>query len=318
MNSKSFNKVQFVEIDENHQGQRLDNFLIGLLKGVPKTHIYRIIRKGEVRINKGRAKQTTRLEIGDSVRLPPIKVGANHEQKIDVKRLQFLHKAVLFEDDAVIILNKPCGLAVHAGSGIRVGVIEAIRALRTDLPYVELVHRLDRETSGCLVLAKKASALKALQLDFRQNSQKQPRLHKHYLALAKGRWKHGERRIEKALNTEARKHGERTVQVDQQGSYACSIVKPIKISAQASLLEVKLMTGRTHQVRVHCMSENHPLAGDKRYGDPLFNKEIAALGLKRLFLHASRLAFFHPVTKQKMEFEAPLPEELSQLVDHLF
>ena len=252
MSNRSFNKVQFVEIDEHHDGQRLDNYLISLLKGVPKTYIYRIIRKGEVRVNKGRVKQTTRLKLGDLVRLPPIKMGDSHQPKIDVKRLQYLHNAVLFEDEALIILNKPSGLAVHAGSGICVGVIEAIRALRTDLAFVELVHRLDRETSGCLILAKKASALKTLQADFIQNSHKQPRLHKHYLALVKGNWKHGERRIEKALNTEARRHGERTVCVDRNGSYACSIVKPISTTKQASLVEVKLLTGRTHQVRVHC------------------------------------------------------------------
>lgn len=318
MSINSFNKVQFVEIDEHHEGQRLDNYLIGLLKGVPKTHIYRIIRKGEVRINKGRVRQTTRLKVGDLVRLPPIKMGVNREHTIDVKRLQYLHNTVLFEDDSLIILNKPSGLAVHAGSGIRVGVIEAIRALRTDLAYVELVHRLDRETSGCLVLAKKASALKALQVDFVQNSRKQSRLHKHYLALVKGSWKYGERRIEKALNTEARKHGERTVCLDRHGSYACSIVKPIKTSQLASLVEVKLLTGRTHQVRVHCMSENHPLAGDQRYGDPLFNKDMSSKGLKRLFLHASRLVIHHPQTGQKMEFEAPLPTQLEQLLDSLF
>ena len=318
MSINSFNKVQFVEIDEHHDGQRLDNYLIKTLKGVPKTHIYRIIRKGEVRINKGRVRQTTRLKVGDLLRLPPIKVGANHDQAIDVKRLQYLHKAVLFEDDALLVLNKPSGLAVHAGSGIRVGVIEAIRALRTDLAYVELVHRLDRETSGCLVLAKKASALRTLQVDFKQNSRKQRRLHKYYLALVKGRWKHGERYIEKALNTEARKHGERTVVVDINGSYACSIVKPVKTSQQASLVEVKLLTGRTHQVRVHCMSENHPLAGDQRYGEPLFNKEMSSMGLKRLFLHASKLAIHHPISGQKMEFEAPLPSELATLVDSLF
>ena len=318
LSGKNFNKVQVLEIDENHQGQRLDNYLISLLKGVPKTYIYRIIRKGEVRINKGRVKQTTRLKLGDLVRVPPVKLGTSKNIPIDVKRLQYLHKAVLFEDDALIVLNKPSGLAVHAGSGIRIGVIEAIRALRTDLKYVELVHRLDRETSGCLVLAKKASALKGLQDDFRQNSQKQSRLHKHYLALVKGRWKHGERRIEKALNTEARKQGERTVRVDKHGSYACSIVTPLKMSEQQSLVAVKLLTGRTHQVRVHCMSENHPLAGDQRYGDAAFNKQMTSNGLRRLFLHASRLAFFHPITGQKMEFEAPLPSELNTLVESLF
>ena len=314
----TFNKVQFLEIDENHQGQRLDNYLIGQLKGVPKSHIYRIIRKGEVRINKGRVKQTTRLNAGDLLRIPPIKLATSKDLHIDLKRLQYLHKAVLFEDDVLLILNKPSGLAVHAGSGIRYGVIEALRALRSDLKYIELVHRLDRETSGCLVLAKRASALKVLQADFRQNSSKQTRLHKRYLALAKGRWKHGERRIEKALNTEARKNGERTVCVDANGSYACSIVKPLKTSMLASLIEVTLLTGRTHQVRVHCMAENHPLAGDQRYGDVSFNKEMSERGLRRLFLHASNIEFSHPVSGQKMDFNAPLPNDLDKLVGKLF
>ena len=310
-------KAYFVEVDEEHAGQRVDNFLITHLKGVPKTRIYRIIRKGEVRVNKGRVKQTTRLEQGDMVRIPPIRQSENTTADLDGARYEFLNKAMLFEDDWLIVLNKPSGMAVHAGSGIKVGVIEALRALRTDLKYIELVHRLDRETSGCLVLAKKSSALKALNDDFKTNSLKNARLDKRYLTLVQGRWKHGQRRVTKALNTNAKRHGERYVVVDEKGSYASSIVTPKDTSDVASLLEVKLLTGRTHQVRVHCQSETHPVAGDKRYGDEAFNKRMKSYGLSRLFLHAASIKFYHPVSQKQMRVQAPLPSELMSVVVNL-
>jgi len=311
------NKAYFVEIDENHAGQRIDNFLITHLKGVPKTRIYRIIRKGEVRVNKGRVKQTTRLELGDKVRIPPIRQSESGTENLDGSRYAFLNKAVLFEDDWLLVLNKPSGMAVHAGSGIKVGVIEALRALRTDLKYIELVHRLDRETSGCLVLAKKASALKVLNDDFKTNSLKNPRLDKRYLTLVEGQWKHGPRRITKALNTKASRHGERHVVVDQNGLYASSIVTPRACAKTASLLEVKLLTGRTHQVRVHCQSEGHNVAGDQRYGDNEFNKKMKSYGLSRLFLHAMSIQFFHPVSQKQIQIEAPLPSELTSVINNL-
>ena len=310
-------KVTFVEIDENHDGQRLDNFLITHLKGVPKTHIYRIIRKGEIRVNKGRVKQTSRLSEGDLVRIPPIRLGEKSISEFDGNKFSFLADMVLFEDDALLVLNKPSGMAVHAGSGIKVGVIEALRAFRTDLKYIELVHRLDRETSGVLVMAKKASALKILHDDFKTNSLKNPRLDKRYLTLVRGQWKHGQRRVTKALNTNARRHGERNVVVDPNGSYASSIMTPKSTSELASLIEVKLLTGRTHQVRVHCLSENHPVAGDPKYGDDDFNKKLKSSGLHRLFLHAAKLTFFHPITQQSVSLEAPLPKELQAVVNNL-
>ena len=228
-----------------------------------------------------------------------------------------MRKLVLFEDDALLILNKPSGMAVHAGSGITVGVIEAMRALRTDLAYLELAHRLDRETSGCLVLAKKSSVLKAINADFKNNSIKNPRLDKRYLTLVKGRWQHGQRRVTKNLNTDARKHGERHVVVDVNGSYASSIMTPLAVNDIASLLEVKLLTGRTHQVRVHALSENHPVAGDQRYGDQKFNRQLKNHGLRRLFLHASRLLLIHPLSEQKLVIEAPLPSELHTVLANL-
>lgn len=310
-------KVTFVEIDENHDGQRLDNFLITHLKGVPKTHIYRIIRKGEIRVNKGRVKQTTRLKLGDSLRIPPIRLSDKPIAELDGNKYSFLGDMVLFEDDALLVLNKPSGMAVHAGSGIKIGVIEALRAYRIDLKYIELVHRLDRETSGVLVLAKKASALKILHDDFKTNSLKNPRLDKRYLTLVKGQWQHGQRRVTKALNTNARRHGERNVVVDPNGSYASSIMTPKSVSKLASLIEVKLLTGRTHQVRVHCLSENHPVAGDQKYGDEGFNKQLKSSGLSRLFLHAAKLTFFHPLTQASLTIEAPLPKELSNVLSNL-
>ncbi len=310
-------KVSFVEIDVNHDGQRLDNFLITHLKGVPKTHIYRIIRKGEIRVNKGRVKQTTRLKEGDSLRIPPIRLSERTLDSLDGQKYSFLGKAVLYEDDALLIINKPCGMAVHAGSGITVGVIEALRAYRQDLKYIELVHRLDRETSGVLVLAKKASALKILHNDFKTNSLKNPRLDKRYLTLVKGPWQHGQRRVTKALNTDSRRHGERYVVVDPNGRYASSIMTPKSVSDAASLIEVKLLTGRTHQVRVHAQSENHPVAGDPKYGEQEFNKRMKSMGLSRLFLHAAKLTFFHPLTEKSTTVEAPLPADLLAVLNKL-
>lgn len=310
-------KPYFVEVDEEHDGQRLDNFLITHLKGVPKTHIYRIIRKGEIRINKGRVKQTTRLVQGDSIRIPPIRLSESDSTHLDGSKYAFLNKAILYEDEGLLVLNKPSGMAVHAGSGIKVGVIEALRALRTDLKYIELVHRLDRDTSGCLVLAKKSSVLKTLHDDFKNNSLKNPRLDKRYSCLVKGAWQGGQRRVTKALNTGAQRGGERMVMVDENGRYASSIIRPISVSDLASLLEVKLLTGRTHQVRVHCLSEGHPLAGDQKYGEREFNKTIKSSGLSRLFLHAAQLSFYHPMTEAKMTIEAPLPQELDAVLANL-
>lgn len=316
-NNSAAARVRFVEVDEEHAGQRLDNFLMTRLKGAPKALIYRIIRKGEVRINKGRARPTTRLAAGDMVRIPPIRVSHNSAGAVDPARYQFLNQVTLFEDDALLVINKPSGMAVHGGSGIPVGVIEALRALRPELRYLELAHRLDRETSGCLVLAKKSSVLRALNDDFKNNSIKNARLDKRYLALVKGRWQHGQRRVEKSLNTESRRRGERHVVVDAGGSYACSIMTPQAVSETASLIEVKLLTGRTHQVRVHAQSENHPLAGDQRYGDAEFNRQMKRLGLNRLFLHASSLRLIHPLSTQKILIEAPLPQELAEILEKL-
>ncbi|NND83290.1 MAG: RluA family pseudouridine synthase [Gammaproteobacteria bacterium] len=309
-------KVSFIEVDPEAEGQRLDNFLMRRLKGVPKSLIYRIIRKGEVRVNKGRVKQTTRLQAGDIVRVPPLQRAVSVAPKVSGK-YAFLLDCVLFEDDVLLVIDKPSGLAVHAGSGISVGVIEAMRSLRPDLKYLELAHRLDRATSGCLVLAKKAAALRTLNDDFKNNSLRNPRLDKRYLALVKGRWRHGERRVTKALNTEARRAGERHVMVEESGSYASSIFTPVVCNDQASLIEVKLLTGRTHQVRVHAAAENHPLAGDERYGDADFNSSMKQFGLNRLFLHAAKLAVHHPISGARLEFSAALPHVLVGVLEKI-
>lgn len=310
-------KAYLLEVDQEHAGQRLDNFLLNHLKGVPRTRIYRIIRKGEVRVNKGRARQTTRLQQGDLVRIPPLRQSSSTTPVVSAHKYAFLNQAILFEDDALLVLNKPSGLAVHAGSGIKVGVIEALRVVRSDIKYLELVHRLDRETSGCLILAKKSSALRILHDDFKTNSLKNARLDKRYLTLVQGDWQYGRRRITKALNTKAKKHGERIVVVDDDGSYASSIMTPCATSAFASLLEVKLLTGRTHQVRVHTQSEGHPVAGDQKYGDRDFNRACKEQGLTRLFLHASRIRFIHPISTEPVTITAPLPEDLQQVLENL-
>lgn len=304
-----FNQVHFVEIDENQDGQRLDNFLIRYLKGVPKTHIYRIIRKGEVRINKSRAKQVTRLKEKDLVRIPPIRVAQRGDKEIDTGKFEFLEKAILFEDEALIVLNKPSGMAVHSGSGIAVGIIEAMRALRGEKQYLDLAHRLDRETSGCLVIAKKASVLKHLNEQFSQSSGNK-RLKKEYLCLLEGFWRGGARRVQKALDVNNRKGGERHVLVSKNGSDALSIFTPLSVNKKASLLKVDLITGRTHQVRVHALSEGHPVLGDSKYGNVSTIELGKEFGLKRLFLHAHKFSFTHPLSKSKVAIQAPLPRDL--------
>ncbi len=276
-----------------------------------------MIRKGELRINKGRAKQTTRLQENDLIRLPPLKVETAGVVDVSQSLSRLLKESIVFEDDLLLVMNKPSGLAVHAGSGVKIGLIEALRKVRSELPYLELVHRLDRETSGCLVLAKRASALRELHRQFQGDGTRNEGIDKRYLCLVKGQWRHGQRRIEKPLDAEARQHGERHVVVSKQGRYACTLMRPVSRSSTASLIEAKLMTGRTHQVRVHAYSEAHPIAGDKRYGDEEFNQRMQKLGLKRLFLHSHAIGFKHPQTQQLIEITAPLPDDLHKILRQL-
>ena len=317
LNFSDRSKPSFIEVGPEHEGQRVDNYLLGRFKGLPKSRVYQMIRKGELRVNKSRAKPTTRLCSGDLLRLPPLQWSETSKPQVSASLSDVLKASVLFEDDALLVLNKPSGLAVHAGSGVAVGLIEAMRDIRPDLKYLELAHRLDRETSGCLVLAKRGSVLRRLHEAFRRDDARSSMLDKRYLCLVLGRWRHGARRVEKPLLTDARRRGERHVVVSSDGVYAASLMRPVDVSDAASLIEVTILTGRTHQVRVHTQSEGHPIAGDTRYGDDAFNQRMRQAGLKRLFLQASRLTFTHPISNQTVSFDAPLPDELRAVLSQL-
>jgi 23S rRNA pseudouridine955/2504/2580 synthase len=321
-------QVKFVTVEEDSAGQRLDNFLIRELKGVPKTHVYRIIRSGEVRVNKGRAGADTRVATGDVVRVPPVRISEKVAQKLE-KPAPAREFPILFEDEHLMAVDKPAGVAVHGGSGISFGVIEQLRQARPAAPLLELVHRLDRETSGILLVAKKRSALTRLQDQFRERE-----TGKTYLALAKGKWPAGKKVIDVPLHKYLQADGERRVKVvakdDPDGMRSITLVKVAKRvllplppgegwgegSGSFSLLEVTIKTGRTHQIRVHLASQGHPIAGDDKYGDFELNKVLQKQGLKRMFLHAWRLQFNHPATGERIELMAPLSPELKHFADH--
>lgn len=312
MSQNTETSVREIEVGEDGVGQRIDNFLLKTLKGVPKSRIYRILRKGEVRVNRGRIKPEYRLKMGDLVRIPPIRVSEPREQTVPGDRiLRLIEQNILYEDKGLLILNKPSGLAVHGGSGISFGVIEGLRALRPDARFLELGHRLDRDTSGCLVVAKKRSALRAFHELLRDGG-----MDKHYLALVKGCWQGGKRRVEAPLRKNVLKSGERIVRVSEDGKPSLSIFTPVAIYKDSSLMRVKLVTGRTHQVRVHAQFCGHPIAGDDKYGDAAFNREMAEWGLKRLFLHAAELRFTLP-DSVTIHVEAPLDENLQNLLKSL-
>lgn len=317
-----------MQVDEESAGQRLDNFLLRQLKGVPKTHVYRIIRSGEVRVNKGRAAADTRVAAGDTVRLPPVRISEAVAARagLAVPAREF---PVLFEDEHVLAVDKPAGVAVHGGSGVSFGVIEQLRRARPAARMLELVHRLDRETSGILLVAKKRSALLALQDQFRQRE-----TGKTYLALVAGDWPASRKVIDVPLHKYLQADGERRVKVvapgDPDGMRSITLVKvarQLKLplpragagrgeGGVSSLLEVTIKTGRTHQIRVHLASAGHPILGDDKYGDFELNRVLQKLGLKRMFLHAWRLQFAHPATGERVELLAPLPPELKKFCDH--
>jgi 23S rRNA pseudouridine955/2504/2580 synthase len=307
--------VQHVTVDAGHAGQRLDNFLLTALKGVPRTHVYRLLRKGEVRVNKGRAKPDYRLEEGDVVRLPPVRRAIGSEgkdfaaQTAASGRLDWLLERVLYEDEHLLVLDKPAGMAVHGGSGVSVGLIEALRALRPHSPFLELAHRLDRDTSGCLLIAKSRTALVQLHDLLRAGG-----LDKRYLALVTGPWQGGTRQVDAALETNRPQSGERRVEVGDEGKESASEITPREKFADAVLVEVRLLTGRMHQARVHAAHIDHPIAGDDKYGNREFNQRMKQFGLTRLFLHAARLEFRHPVNGRNMRVEAPLPVELERVL----
>ena len=307
-------------VDADSGGQRLDNYLLRHLKGVPKTHVYRIIRSGEVRLNKGRAAADTRVSEGDVVRVPPVRVAAPapHLAERAAPAREF---PILLEDEQLIAIDKPAGVAVHGGSGVSFGVIEQLRQARGygqpgGLRFLELVHRLDRETSGILLLAKRRSALKHLQDQFRERQ-----TGKTYLALVLGEWPAARRVIDAPLHKYLLADGERRVRVvapdDPDGMRAITLVKVRQRLAAFTLLEVTIKTGRTHQIRVHLAAQGHPIAGDDKYGDFERNKALQKQGLRRMFLHAWRLQFSHPERAERIELQAALPPDLLSFTKHL-
>lgn len=306
-------QVAHVRVTADEAGQRLDNFLISRLKGVPRTRIYRMLRKGEVRVNKGRTAAAYRLCPGDTVRIPPVRLSApGPGSRAGTGAREFLEGRILFEDNRLIVLDKPSGMAVHGGSGLSFGVIEALRAARPEAPYLELVHRLDRETSGCLMVAKRRSYLRALHKLLRQGN-----VEKRYLALVRGHWDLGTQLLEDPLKTHHREGGERHVKVEEGGKSAASRFSPVQTFRAASLVEVEIHTGRTHQIRVQAAEAGHPLAGDEKYGDPDFNRRARAMGLRRMFLHAHSLAYEDPISREWRSFSSPLPGDLRAVLEVL-
>lgn len=296
--------VRFVSVTENEDGQRIDNYLFRIFKGIPKSHIYRILRSGEVRVNKKRIDQTYRLQTGDLLRIPPVKTSEREEKHIPDARFD-----ILYEDDSVLVINKPAGVAVHGGSGISFGVIEQLRAMRPETKFLELVHRLDKETSGILVLAKKRSALTRLHEQIREGS-----IDKRYQALVHGDWKNQRQHIRLPLLKYHTVNGERRVRVDTAGQASHTIVNVLKHYPDFTLLEAELKTGRTHQIRVHLASSGFVIAGDEKYGDYELNRQLqkgkkGKDALKRMFLHACQITFVHPETGEPITITAPLPDE---------
>jgi 23S rRNA pseudouridine955/2504/2580 synthase len=305
-------QVIYVEINEDNCDQRLDNFLISRLKGVPKSRIYRLVRKGEVRVNKGRVDIKYRLAAGDVVRIPPIRVAERSEESFVPKGLQAaLQQGILFEDDGFMVINKPAGFAVHGGSGVSSGIIEGLRLIRPEARFLELVHRLDKDTSGCLLIAKKRSALRKLQEFFRNSEIK-----KTYQALLAGQWERKKLIVTAPLLKNISKGGERIVVISKAGKAAETLFTRIKLFRNATLVEASPKTGRTHQIRVHAASLGHAIVGDDRYGIDETNKLFKNKGYKRMFLHAETLKFKHPVTDEKMTISAPLPLQLINLLNN--
>jgi 23S rRNA pseudouridine955/2504/2580 synthase len=307
MNGLSKDSVTFITIDESGEGQRIDNFLFKHLKGVPKSHVYRILR-GEVRINKKRIEQTYRLQIGDLLRVPPIRV-AEKPQADYVPATEF---PILYEDEALLAINKPSGVAVHGGSGVSFGVIEQLRSARPQAKLLELVHRLDRETSGVLLIAKKRSALTGMHEIMREGNSD-----KRYLTLVLGQWKNAKQHVKLPLFKFDTPQGEKRVMVREDGQAAHTIFTLEKSWQDFTLLEAQLKTGRTHQIRVHLSHLGFPIAGDDKYGDFARNKDLMKRGLKRMFLHAHSITFNHPLTGEALSIHAPLPPELTSFMAKL-
>ncbi len=309
--------VKFIEATSEDEGQRIDNFLMRHYRNVPKTLIYRIIRKGEVRVNKGRVKQNTRLQAGDLVRIPPIKVEQKTTQaKVPQSLQDHIEQSILYEDKDLMAINKPSGLAVHGGSGIHFGLIETVRAMRPLAKRIELVHRLDRETSGCILIAKKASILKALHEQIRED-----KMVKEYLALLSHHWPAGKTKVNLPLQKNTLQSGERIVRVDQDGKPSVSFFHVEERFGEADLVSIRIKTGRTHQIRVHSQANGCPIVGDDKYGEKDVNKRFRSLGMKRLALHAQFLSFQHPGLGETesawIKLEAPLHQDFVQVLQEL-
>lgn len=300
-------RVNNVLLDDNADGQRIDNYLLKILKGVPKSHIYRILRSGEVRLNGGRVGPSARLSPGDKLRIPPIRTATRDP----VPRANSSIKlTILYEDDDLIAIDKPSGLAVHGGSGVSSGVIELIRGQRPKAPFLELVHRIDKETSGILLIAKKRSALKSLHEQIREGTTR-----KVYWALVAGQFDRKSARLNHPLRKFVTKTGERRVVVDRtDGKESLTIITPIEVLGEFTLLEADIKTGRTHQIRAHLSHELHPILGDEKYGDFAQNKRIHKSGLKRMFLHAKEFSFKHPTSGESLTVVSDLPNELSEFL----
>jgi 23S rRNA pseudouridine955/2504/2580 synthase len=309
----SKNSVTRALISEEEAGQRLDNYLLRICKGVPKSHVYRILRSGEVRVNKKRAEASYRLLNGDEIRIPPVRIAERAPEGDDGAMIR-ADLPLLFEDDALLAVNKPAGIAVHGGSGVSFGVIEALRKQRPLAKFLELAHRLDRETSGILLVGKKRSALVKLHDMFRDGGRSAD---KRYLVLVSGRWMDKSRNVRLPLHKYLLENGERRVRVAEDGKPSQTIFRLVERWERFSLLEAQLKTGRTHQIRVHLAHLGFPIAGDEKYGDFALNKALVKEGLKRMFLHAWKMEFPHPLKEERMALEAPLPEGLVSFLSHL-
>lgn len=311
MNSAGNNSVTHLLIGEEEQGQRLDNFLIRRCKGVPKSHIYRILRSGEVRVNSGRVDATYRLCQGDNVRIPPIRIAERPQNEVEEAAKERVDLPIIYEDDAMLVIDKPEGIAVHGGSGVSFGVIEALRRQRPQAKFLELAHRLDRETSGVLLVGKKRLALTALHDMFREHG---AGADKRYLVLVKGRWMNNTQHVKLPLYKYLTEGGERRVMVRDDGKASHTVFRLLARWPEMSLLEAQLKTGRTHQIRVHLAHLGFPILGDEKYGDFPLNKALKRDGLKRMALHAWRMAFRHPLSAVPVECVAPLPDGLRSYI----
>lgn len=314
MNDTSKPQVRFYTIDSDEAGQRIDNYLLKTLKGVPKSMIYRLLRKGEIRANKKRTKPEYKIQAEDLIRVAPIRIAEKNEPvSTQLNIVANLEKQIIFEDELFIVLNKPSGMAVHGGSGLSFGVIEALRALRPQTKMLELVHRLDRDTSGCLVIAKKRSALRNLHEQLRNK-----KVQKFYQALVKGSWPDKLTRVTEGLKKNDLKSGERVVVVDNiNGKESETRFRVLQRYHGATLVRAFPVTGRTHQIRVHCLCKGHPIACDTKYGHEDFDADMKDKGLDRLFLHAASIEFTHPKTEERFKVEAPLEPRLQQALKKL-